>query len=571
MKKYSFLGLVLLVFCLSACQQKTTQGLSSNLHPYHYKIQKKITVDSAAVVSAHPLASEVGRNILRQGGNAIDAAIAMQYALAVVYPNAGNIGGGGFMVIHTAKGENVSIDFREMAPASASRTMYLDSAGKVIPRMSLDGHFAPGVPGTVAGAFLAHKKYGKLSMQKLLAPAIQLAEKGFVITQQLADLLNSHQKGFQKFNTVANVFEKNEPWKAGDTLLQKELAATLKRIAKEGQKGFYEGKTAQLIVDEMKRGGGLITLNDLKNYKAVVRKPRIFHYKGYKIVAMGLPSSGGILLEQMLRMLAPYNLKEMGYHSASTINHVVEVERRAYADRSKYLGDPDFVKVPIDMLLDSTYLRKRMANFVPGKAGKSKNVKPGIKESEETTHLSVLDQYGNAVSVTTTLNTNFGSKVVVGHAGFFLNNEMDDFSAKPGVPNTYGLLGTEANAIQPHKRMLSSMTPTIVLKNNQPYMVVGTPGGSTIITSVLQSILDVLVFDLPPKQAVDNPKYHHQWYPDVVFVEHDFPQSVRLALQKMGYVLKERGAIGRTELILKKGDTLIAVGDKRGDDSASGF
>lgn len=561
---FSFLGFV-------ACNNPKTEESIAYPNAYDYKIVKQLKTDKAAVVTAHPLASEVGKSILEQGGNAIDASIAVQYALAVVYPVAGNIGGGGFMVYHTSEGTSHSIDFRETAPSAAHKDMYLGESGEVISEKSLDGHLAVGIPGTVAGTFLAHEKHGKLPMNQLIEPAIQLAEFGYVITEQEAEGLNKHAKNFVKLNTVPNAFIKKRAWKVGDTLVQTDLANTLKRIATKGQKGFYEGETAKLIVEEMQRGGGIITLEDLKNYKAVVRAPRTFDYKGKKIISMDLPSSGGIMLQQMLKMLEPYDLKEMGFHSAEAINHIVEVERRAYADRTEYMGDPDFVDVPTKALVDPDYVAGRMKDFESGKAGKSDLIKPGLEESEETTHFSIIDEEGNAVSVTTTINTNYGSHVVVGGAGFILNNEMDDFSAKPGAPNAFGLLGTEANAIAPNKRMVSSMMPTIALANDKPYMIVGTPGGSTIITSVLQSILNVMEFGLSPEDAVNKPKFHHQWQPDVIYLEKDFPMEVRAELEAMGYTLEEREPIGRTELILIDQNGIHSVADKRGDDSVAGY
>lgn len=566
---FSFLFLGFLGFV--SCNNPKVEESTTYPNAYDYEIVKHMKTDKAAVVTAHPLASEVGKSILEQGGNAIDASIAVQYALAVVYPVAGNIGGGGFMVFHTADGKSHSIDFRETAPAAAYKDMYLDKDGEAIASKSLDGHLAPGIPGTVAGTFLAHEQFGKLPMHKLIEPAIQLAEHGFAITQQEAEGLNHHASAFVKLNTLPNIFIKKEKWKTGDSLIQKDLAETLKRIAADGKEGFYEGETAKLIVEEMQRGGGIITLEDLKNYKPVVRVPRTFNYKGKQIISMDLPSSGGLMLQQMLKMLEPYDLKEMGFHSAEAINHIVEVERRAYADRTEYMGDPDFVDVPVKALLDRDYITSRMRDFEVGKAGKSANIKPGLEESEETTHFSIIDEEGNAVSVTTTINTNYGSRVVVGEAGFILNNEMDDFSAKPGTPNAFGLLGTEANAIAPNKRMVSSMMPTIVLDEGKPYMIVGTPGGSTIITSVLQSILNVMEFGLSPEDAVNTPKFHHQWQPDVVYVESDFPKEVRTALEAMGYTLEERSPIGRTELILIDEEGIHAVADKRGDDSAAGY
>lgn len=570
------LGLSLLFLSVLSCKEASQEiGDITTESPtelaFDYSSKKTIDVDSAAVVTAHPLASAVGVDVLQKGGNAMDAAIAVQYALAVVYPGAGNIGGGGFMLVHTAEGEANSIDFRETAPANATRDMYLDEQGEVIPGKSLDGSLAVGVPGTVAGSFLTHQKYGSLSMKRLIQPAIELAEKGFVITEAEAETLNENATAFRKFNSDAIAFTRSKAWKAGDTLIQKDLAETLKRISKNGVKEFYEGQTADLIVAEMQRNGGLINKSDLKDYQPVERKPRRFKYKNHQIETMGLPSSGGLMLEMMLGMLEPYDLKEMGFHSAEAINHIVEVERRAYADRTDYMGDPDFVKVPVKKLTDSVYLRSRMKDFVPGKAGNSKLTKPGLPESEETTHFSILDQWGNAVGVTTTLNTHYGSKVVVEGAGFILNNEMDDFSAKPGVPNEYGLLGTEANKIEAQKRPVSSMMPTIVLTEGKPYMVVGTPGGSTIITSVLQSILNVMEFDQSPEEAINSPKFHHQWQPDVIYVEEDFPKDTQEKLEEMGYKIEEREPIGRTEMILVHEGEIKAAADKRGDDSASGF
>lgn len=576
MAKYTYwlIGILLLNFVACKEAPKTTTTTEENYLTelaFDYEADKTITTDSASVVTAHPLASAVGKDVLQQGGNAIDAAIAVQFTLAVVYPGAGNLGGGGFMVVHTSEGESNSIDFRETAPTAANRDMYLDEDGNVIPRKSLDGHLAAGIPGTVAGAYLAHEKYGKMPMEKLIAPAVQLAEKGFVITELEAENLNESKALFEQVNTNPPLFVRDQAWKEGDTLIQKDLAKTLKRIAENGEKEFYEGETAQLIVDEMNSGEGLITLEDLKSYKPVERQPRSFSYKGYRVETMDLPSSGGLMLEMMLKMLSPYDLKEMGFQSPEAINHIVEVERRAYADRADYMGDPDFVEVPVDKLLEEAYLKSRMEAFEPGEAGNSDHIKPGITEGEETTHLSILDQYGNAVAVTTTLNTNYGSGVVVEGAGFLLNNEMDDFSAKPGVPNEYGLLGTEANKIEPDKRPVSSMMPTIILKDDKPFMIVGTPGGSTIITSVLQSVLNVMEFDLSAEEAVNKPKFHHQWQPDVIYVEEDFDENIREELKKMGYKLEKREAIGRTEMILVRDGEIHSAADKRGDDSAAGF
>lgn len=562
--------LVLFIFASVFCIQKSYAQL---MNSFHYPPVKKVVVKHGAVASANALASDIGVNILRKGGNAVDAAVAVQFALAVVYPAAGNIGGGGFMIIHLKNGKNTAIDYREEAPGKATRNMYIDKDGNADPELSRNGHLSVGVPGTVAGLFLAHKEYGKLPMKELMQPAINLAEKGYAITATEARWLNDSQNNFKKYNTVMPVFVKPTGWRAGDTLVQKDLAHTLELIRDRGATGFYTGETAKKIVAEMKRGKGVITLADLKAYGAKERTPAVFDYKGYTIVTMPLPSSGGILLQQMLGMLKNYPIDKYGFESVKSVQLMTEIERRAYADRAQYLGDPDFVKVPVKELVSEHYLRQRMADYNPDKATPSKNIHAGVipRESEETTHLSVADDSGNAVSVTYTLNNLYGSQVVVGDAGFFLNDEMDDFSAKPGAPNMFGLLGTEANSIAPRKRMLSSMTPTIVLKAGRPYLVLGTPGGATIITSVFQTVVDLLDFRMPVTDAVDKPKFHEQWKPDVVYVEKGFPDSVKQAMEKMGYSFRERGAIGRTEVIKVTGDSIIAVADKRGDDDAAGY
>jgi gamma-glutamyltranspeptidase/glutathione hydrolase len=523
-------------------------------------------------VSAHPLASEVGLSILKHGGNAIDAAIATQLALAVVYPGAGNIGGGGFLVARLSNGKSISIDYREKASQNASRNMFLDSNGNAQTSLSQNGHLAAGVPGTVAGLFSAHK-HAKLSFESLIQPAIDLAEKGFVITEAEARGLNNHQQEFLNHNTVIPVFVNGQKWKAGDTLFQKDLANTLKRIRDNGQKGFYEGETARLVVEEMQRGKGIIDYKDLKNYSAKKRNPIIFNYKDYTIITMPLPSSGGILLPQMMNMIEDRPVKSHGFQHWQTVQLMTEIERRAFADRAKYLGDIDFYKVPVKKLISKEYAKERMKDYVSDKAGSSKDIQAGlIAESKETTHLSVYDKEGNAVAVTTTLNGGYGSHTVVGGAGFLLNNEMDDFSVKPGVPNMYGAVGADANAIAPGKRMLSSMTPTIVLKNNKPYMVVGTPGGTTIPTSVFQTLVNVLEFNMSAEDAVNKPKFHHQWLPDEIMIENGFPDNVRDKLQQLGYKIRQVNQIGRTELIIIGADGKIeAVADKRGDDYAAGY
>jgi gamma-glutamyltranspeptidase / glutathione hydrolase len=563
-----------LLFILFSCNSTKNIIDKKNVDPWHYSITKNLVAQKGAVVSAHPLASAVGVAILKRGGNAVDAAIATQLALAVVYPGAGNIGGGGFMVARLANGETLALDYREMAPASANRDMYLDANGNVVAGKSINGHLSSGVPGSIAGLF-ASMKYAKLSFKELVQPAIDLAEKGFAISEREASSLNSIQHDLQKYNTQPSAFLNPQGWKAGDTLVQTDLGKTLKLVRDNGEAGFYQGKTAELIVEEMKRGGGIITLDDLKNYKVKWRTAHTFDYRGYTIVSMPMPSSGGVLIHQMLKMLEDKPLASYGFLSPQAVQLMTEVERRAYADRAEYMGDADFYKVPETQLTNEAYLKKRMSDYQPGIAGNSTQIKPGIlpmKESEQTTHLSVLDADGNAVSVTTTLNNSYGSKTVIGGAGFFINDEMDDFSVKPGVPNLYGAVGGEANAIAPGKRMLSSMTPTIVLKDSKPFIVLGTPGGTTIPTSVFQTIVNIIDFGMSADDAVNKPKFHHQWLPDQIDVERSFPEATRTALEKMGYTIKERGSIGRTEVIKKiQGDGMEAVADKRGDDAAAGY
>ncbi len=563
--QYSFLFLCFYALISSCTHQQ-------KINAFQFQTNKNIECKRGAVVSASPLASEVGVAILKQGGNAVDAAIATQLALAVVHPSAGNIGGGGFTIIHLRNGQNISIDYREMAPGKAFRDMYLDANGNPQMNLSQNSPLASGVPGSVAGIFEC-MKYAKLPFKKLIQPAIDLAEKGFVLVPGEASGLNYIKNDLVKMNTTIPVFVKNTEWKTGDTLIQKDLANTLKRIRDLGAKGFYEGETAKLIVQQMKKDKGIITEEDLKNYRAKNREPTVFDYKGTRVVTMPLPSSGGIILEQMLKMSGMENIGEMKYGTLASVQLMTEVERRAFADRAKFLGDPDFVKVPVKTLVSDPYLKQRMSDYDPLKAGNSKDIKEGyIREGEETTHFDVLDKEGNAVSVTTTLNGGYGSGIVVEGAGFLLNNEMDDFSVKPGVPNMYGAVGNEKNAIAPGKRMLSSMTPTLVLKNNLPYLVVGTPGGTTIPTSVFQTLIDILDFGMNTSDAVNKPKFHHQWLPDQIDVEKGFPEDVKKQLTKMGYTLKERGAIGRTEVIKKIAPQKTeAVADKRGDDDAEGY
>lgn len=528
--------------------------------------------NKGVVVSAHPLASEAGAKILKMGGNAYDAIVATQYALTVVYPQAGNIGGGGFLVGVKNNGEKFTLDYRETAPEKASRDMYLDKKGNANTDLSQNGRLAVGIPGSVAG-FYATLKHCKLPMNQLIQPAIDLAEQGFAITEREANLLNSLRDEFLKHNISKTAFVKNEKWKAGDLLVQKELAETLKRIQKDGMKGFYEGKTAELIVAEMKRGNGIISLKDLKNYKVAERKPMNFDYKGHDIVTMPLPSSGGIILAQMLKMSSFENIEKYQHNSTKAVQIMIEAERRAFADRAEYMGDPGFINDKTAMLISDDYLKNRWKSYNPNQATKSGDVGKIInptKESTETTHISVFDKDGNAAAVTTTLNGLYGSKVVVSGAGFFLNNEMDDFSIKPGIPNMFGAVGGEANKIEPGKRMLSSMTPTIVLKKGKPYIIVGTPGGTTIPTSVYQSIVNTIDFKLSPNIAVNAPKFHHQWLPESVSVEKNFPETTISDLEKMNYKIERISQIGRTEMIVidEKGN-IVGVADGRGDDSVA--
>jgi len=542
---------------------------------YAQPLEKTIYYKNGVVVSAHPEASKVGLEILKKGGNAIDAAVAIQFALAVVYPNAGNIGGGGFLVYRDKKGNINALDYREKAPLKAHRDMYLDNSGNPIKDKSLYGHLAPGVPGTVDGMVRAHKEYGRLSWKELVEPSVDLAKNGFPITAQQAKELNEIKASLKQFNPLGTALVKETEWKAGDLLIQTELANTFMQIRDKGRAGFYEGEIADYIVAEMKRGSGLITKRDLFEYQSAWRKPVTGMYKGYKIITMPPPSSGGIALVQLLNAVAPYPISKWGHNRDSTVRLIVEAERRVYADRSEYLGDPDFYTIPKEQLLNYAYQQKRMETFSWDYATASSAVKPGRlvgKESEETTHYSIVDADGNAVSVTTTINLAYGSKVVVKGAGFLLNNEMDDFSVKPGSPNAFGVTGGIANAIAPGKRMLSSMTPTIIEKDKKLYMVVGTPGGSTIITSVFQTILNVLEFGQDMQQAVTSKRFHHQWFPDAVFTEENvFDAETQIKLKQKGYKLTPRGNIGRVDAILKTEKGYQGGADPRGDDTVAGY
>ncbi|MEJ5148518.1 MULTISPECIES: gamma-glutamyltransferase [unclassified Sphingobacterium] len=554
-----------------------TAALSVQSCTVSLELDKKAkTFNKAAVVTAHPLASKVGVDILKMGGNAIDAAVAVQFALAVVYPNAGNIGGGGFMVYRSSKGEINALDFREKSPEKGHANMYLDKQGNVIEDLSVYGHLSAGVPGSVDGMVEAHKKYGKLDWKTLLNPAIALAEKGFPITKQQAEEFNEYKESFQKYNPSGAPILKTTSWKKGDLFQQQELANTIRRIADHGRDGFYKGITADLIVKEMHKGNGIISYNDLENYKAVWRQPVTGYYRGHKIICMAPPSSGGPALVALLQSVAQYPLGKWGFQSDSAVRVMVEAERRIYADRAKYLGDPDFIRVPVKELTDSIFNSERLKAVNLTKATASSDVKaakfPGY-ESEETTHFNIVDSEGNAVSITTTLNNSYGSRVFVSGAGFILNDEMDDFSVKPGVPNIYGLVGGKANAIEPNKRMLSSMTPTIVEKDGKLFMVVGTPGGSTIMTSVFQTIVNVIDYQQNAQQSVSSPRFHHQWLPDQIDVEKNaITPKVRKSLENAGYKISPRGNIGRVEnIIILPNGKLQTGADPRGDDTASGF
>ena len=560
-------GSVLYWLLLLAPQLLTAQA--DSLVAFPYVIQKEVLADSGIVVAAHPLAARVGADILRQGGNAADAAVAVQFALAVVYPQAGNIGGGGFLVYRAHTGETAALDFREKAPAAAAEMMYVDSLGRVLTQKSRFGALACGVPGSVDGMWETHKKYGRLPWAQLVQPAIDFAEKGFQITRQEADNLNKERFNFFRHSSIMPAFARMKDWSEGDWLLQPELGKTLRRIASEGRDGFYKRVVATLIVREIQKEGGLMTMADLENYKSVWRKPLEFDWNGLHLITMPPPSSGGILLRQMLGMLEGRMPADTGFHSAEAVHLMAEVARRAFADRATHLGDPDAYPVPVDTLMSAAYLAARMADFTPDKATPSKGVFAG-KISEQTTHISIVDAEGNAAAVTTTLNDAYGSRLVIPGAGFIMNNEMDDFSAKPGTPNLYGAIGGKANAIAPGKRPLSSMTPTIITKDGKLSLVLGTPGGTTIPSTVFQIIMNTYHFKLPLPEAVRATRFHHQWSPDQLFIEADgLPESVIQQLTNMGHTIVPRGPIGRVEAVLIRPDgKRQGVADVRGDDAA---
>ena len=549
----------------NASQLAANRYDSSNdiFHPVYGK--------NGMVASEQGLATQVGLDILKQGGNAIDAAVAVGFALAVVLPNAGNIGGGGFMVLHDDKtGKDVAIDFREIAPAKASRDMYLDNQGNVIDGKSLFTHDASGVPGTVAGMEYALKKWGTMPLSKVLEPAIKLADKGFIVSDVLAQTLKEEKSTLGKWSSSKAIFFKNgEPLKSGDLLVQKDLAKSLRLIAKQGAKAFYQGEIATKIAKEMQSHGGTMTLEDLKAYKVVERQPIIGDYRGYKVVTMPPPSSGGVHLIEILNMLEHYPIKEDGVNSAKNIHHMAESMKLAYADRSEYLGDPDFVKIPVTGLTSKAYANERVKTIDDNKARLSSTIKPGKPqpyESDQTTHFSVMDKAGNAVAVTYTLNLNFGSGIVAAGTGILLNNEMDDFSVKPGVPNAFGLVGGAANAVEAKKRPLSSMTPTIVMKNNKPWLVTGSPGGARIITTVLQSVVNTIDHEMNPAEAIITPRVHHQWLPDELRVEEGIsPDTIKL-LQDKGHKVVTKAPMGRIQIIQADDSGFYGYSDPRNPD-----
>ena len=527
------------------------------------------------VVSAREEASMAGIEILKQGGNAFDAMIATDLALAVVYPSAGNLGGGGFMVYRLNNDSIGSLDYREKAPLKASKDMFLDTDGNEIKNLSTVGSLSIGIPGTVAGLFATYEKFGSVPLESIFKPAIKLAEKGFRVTKKQAESINRYRKQILSLNDQIKEFE-NE-FKEGDLFINKPLAQTLKLLQKKGKDEFYKGSIGEQIVEYLKTKNGIIQKKDLEDYEPVWRDPVVFNYKDLEIISMGPPSSGGVVLGQIFKMLDNFDLSKIKHNDANYIKLLTEIEKRAFADRSKYLGDPDFNYIPVNELFDQSYLDSKISDFSFQKSTKSVDIFPGsiiLNESNETTHYSIVDQFGNAVAVTTTLNGSYGSKLYPPNLGFFLNNEMDDFSIKPGIPNMYGLTGGEINSIQPQKRMLSSMTPTIVKKNGKLCLVLGSPGGPTIITSVLQTILNFEIFGFEIQEAVDKPRFHHLWLPDKIYYEDGIiNDKIRENLENNGFILNNQNStIGRVDAIhVDENDFLFGGADKRGDDKSVGY
>lgn len=561
----NFIYLVTLLFVFTSCKQNKKETHKTGL-----------ITGNAMVVSARVEASQIGSAILKKGGNVFDAMIATELALAVAYPYAGNLGGGGFMVYRKVNGDLGAIDYREKGPLAATKNMYLDEFGNVIPEKSTIGAMAVGVPGTVAGVLAVHEKFGSLPLKDILEPVIALAYRGIVVTAKQEKRIKKYQPLFPKANKDSIIFDNH--WKENDTIKYPALAKTLERISEFGKDGFYKGETAKILVKFIQDNGGIITEEDLIKYNAKWREPITFTYDDLKVISMSPPASGGVCLAQIMKMIEPYAIDEYGHNSLKTIQVITEAERRAYADRSFFLGDPDFVEIPIKKLISQNYANSRIGNFSFDKATLSSDMSHGnvqIIESDETTHYSIIDQFGNAISATTTLNGAYGSKLYCSELGFFLNNEMDDFSSKPGEPNMFGLIGAEANSIAPEKRMLSSMTPTIVEKNGKLFMSLGTPGGSTIITSVLQTILNVHEYNMTMQEAVDAPRFHHQWLPDEIRMEpNSFDKSLMQQLEILGYDINEdrTPVIGKVDGILVLKDKRYEGGaDHRGDDAAVGF
>ena len=508
------------------------------------------------VVSARKDASDIGVEIMKKGGNAFDAMIGVQLALSVSHPTAGNIAGGGFMVYKLKDGTDGTLDFRETAPADSSEKMYQDENGNIIPGLSSIGGLAVGVPGTVSAIFEIHKKFGSLPIEELFQPSIELAEKGYLVTKYLEDELNEKRDDFIKLNGKNSLYSKE--YKSGDTIFNKMYANTLREIMNKGTDGFYKGKVAEDMIETISQSGGIMTMEDLSEYQSVWRDPVRFKYKGYDIISMSFPSSGGVILGQMMKAIENFDLSKIKHNSPEYVQLLTEIERRAFADRSDLMGDPDFMKLPVYEFMDKEYVESRMKNFSWDQATPSSEIKPGeiiFNESYETTHFSIVDKEGNAVSVTTTLNNSFGSKVYVENSGFFLNNEMDDFSSKPGYPNFFGVIGSEANSIQPKKRMLSAMTPTIVLKNNKPHLILGSPGGPSIITSVFQTILNVVEYNMDVNEAVSSPRFHHQWYPDLIVMENEaYSDELNSILSKKNYLIVKLPIEKETLGVYKRSD-----------------